>query len=92
MSHYGKVINGGARMTRGLTGGINDKIEGLHSKHAKADALAKAVVAAYTDRRENLSNPHLNQGINVGKFNQFKKPGIYRETNSVNIDLPKKSK
>ena len=29
MSGYGKVINGGKQMSKGLTKGINDKLEGF---------------------------------------------------------------
>jgi hypothetical protein len=92
MSGYGKIISGGARMTKGLSKGINNKVDMLETRRDKQEAIAKILSDNYTSTRENLSNPHVKQPFSAGKKNEFKKPMAYKETNSVNIDLPKKAK
>jgi len=47
MSGYGKVINGGVAMRKGLTKEINDKLEGLAENRARGKKIATAVNDAY---------------------------------------------
>ena len=65
MSNYGKVIDGGARMTRGVTNGINGKLEGFSDSHSRSKMLAGAVGRAFD--KNPVSEPHLNN-VNGGKF------------------------
>jgi len=71
MSAYGKVISGGARMTRGLTKGINDKLDGIADRRERAQVIATSVVNAY--KVNTLSEQHT-QDINGGKFTAGKRP------------------
>ena len=71
MSAYGKVISGGARMTRGLTKGINDKLEGISERRGRAQVIATSVLNAY--KVNTLSEQHT-QDINGGKFTAGKRP------------------
>lgn len=65
MSAYGKVISGGAKMSKGVTKGINDKLSG-HAKEADRRAVvAGAVRDAFKVR--SLSTPQTNN-VNGGKF------------------------
>jgi hypothetical protein len=63
---YGKVINGGASMRKGLTKGINDKIESHSGEIARREQVAKAVCNAY--EVNTVSSQHTNGIKNSGKF------------------------
>jgi len=63
---YGKVINGGASMRKGLTKGINDKIAGHTGENARREQVAKAVCNAY--EVNTVSSQHTNGVKNSGKF------------------------
>lgn len=66
MSGYGKVINGGKQMSKGLTKGINDKLEGFEEENERRAKVANAVQSAYTVKT--LSTQHTNGIHNSGKF------------------------
>lgn len=68
---YGKVISGGARMTRGLTKGINDKLEEFEESHKHSKTIATAVSNAY--KVNTLSSQHTNN-VRGGKFEKPKVP------------------
>lgn len=55
---YGKVISGGAKMSKGLTKGINDKLSGFSKENERRKTLADSVKRAI--ERNNLSDPSLN--------------------------------
>jgi hypothetical protein len=63
---YGKVINGGASMRKGVTKGINDKIAGHSGENARREQVASAVRSAYTVNT--VSSQHTNGVKNSGKF------------------------
>ena len=65
MSGYGKVISGGAKMSKGVTKGINDKLSGRASEDGRRQKVATAVVNAYKIRT--LSDQNINN-VNGGKF------------------------
>ena len=65
MSGYGKVISGGAKMSKGLTKGINYKLEGFAQENGRRATIAGAVNNAYKVRT--LSDQHTNN-VNGGKF------------------------
>ena len=65
MSAYGKVISGGAQMSKGLTKGINDKLDGIADRRERAQVIATSVVNAY--KVNTLSDQHT-QNIRGGKF------------------------
>ena len=67
---YGKVISGGARMTKGLTKGINDKLEGFAKENERRKQVANAVKDVY--KVNTLSDQHT-QNIRGGSF---KKPVV----------------
>lgn len=69
--NYGKVISGGARMTKGVTKGINDKLETFAEGHKRAQKIATAVNNAY--KVDTLSTQHTND---VHQFGKFKKPFV----------------
>ena len=69
MSGYGKVIDGGARMTKGLTKGINDKLDSKASEEKRRASVADRVKTIYDVKT--LSEPHLNN-INGGSFTKAK--------------------
>ncbi len=71
MSGYGKVINGGAKMSKGLTKGINDKLEEFAEGHGRAKKIATAVNDAY--KVKTLSSQHTN---NVKSKGKFEKPSV----------------
>ena len=71
MSAYGKVISGGKAMTKGLTKGINDKLDGIADRRERAQVIATSVVNAY--KVNTLSEQHT-QDINGGKFTAGKRP------------------
>jgi hypothetical protein len=65
MSAYGKVLSGGKAMTKGLTKGINDKLDGFAKEHGRRQTIATAVNNAFKQR--NLSDNTTNNSNN-GKF------------------------
>jgi hypothetical protein len=69
MSGYGRVINGGAKMSKGLTKGINDKLSGFADENARRATVAGAVRQAFTVRH--LSDQTTNNSNN-GKFQTLK--------------------
>lgn len=71
MSAYGKVISGGAQMSKGLTKGINDKLEGIADRRERAQVIATSVVNAY--KVNTLSDQHT-QNIRGGKFTAGTRP------------------
>ena len=71
MSAYGKVISGGAQMSKGLTKGINDKLDGIADRRERAQVIATSVVNAY--KVNTLSDQHI-QNIRGGKFTAGTRP------------------
>ena len=67
---YGKVINGGAQMRKGLTKGVNDKLSTRSSEDSRRQSVATAVNNAY--KVDTLSSQHTNN-VNGGKF---QKPSV----------------
>ena len=63
MNGYGRVISGGAPMRKGVTGGINDKLDQLEDKREKRETLANTVKQGFNQK--NLSDPTWNN-IQVG--------------------------
>ena len=68
---YGKVISGGKQMTKGLSKGINDKLEEFAEGHKYAAKLAVAVRDTFNQNP--LSDPHHNN-VNGSKFTKPKLP------------------
>lgn len=62
---YGKVINGGAQMRKGVTKGINDKLSARSKDDSRRQTTATAVNNAYKIRE--LSNQNIND-VNGDKF------------------------
>ena len=73
MSGYGKIISGGARMTKGLTKGINDKLEEFAESHKDKAVLANSVRNVFNQNP--LSDPHLNN-VNVKSTPKFTTPKL----------------
>lgn len=71
MSAYGKVISGGAKMSKGVTKGINDKLAAFAAGHSRSQKIATAVGNAY--KVDTLSTQHTND---VRQFGKFKKPSV----------------
>ena len=69
MSGYGKVINGGAKMSKGVTKGINDKLAAFEAGHSHAKTIATAVGNAF--KVTHLSDQTTNN-VNGGKFQKVK--------------------
>ena len=69
MSGYGKVISGGAKMSKGLSKGINDKLASFASGHSHAASIATAVNNAF--KVKHLSDQTTNN-VNGGKFEKVK--------------------
>jgi hypothetical protein len=67
---YGKVINGGAQMRKGVTKGINDKLNAHSKENDRRQTVATAVGNAY--KVDTLSSQHTNN-VNGGKF---QKPSV----------------
>jgi hypothetical protein len=65
MSGYGRVINGGKQMSKGLTKGINDKLSGYEEENERRAVIATAVKNAFTVRH--LSDQTTNN-VKGGKF------------------------
>jgi hypothetical protein len=70
MSGYGKVISGGAKMSKGLTKGINDKLSGFAEENKRREGVAGAVRQAFTVRH--LSDQTTNNVSAGGKFKTVK--------------------
>jgi hypothetical protein len=68
---YGKVINGGAQMRKGLTKGVNDKLSTRSAEDSRRQTVATAVNNAYKVRT--LSDQHTN---NVSAGGKFQKPSV----------------
>lgn len=66
MSGYGKVISGGKQMSKGLTKGINDKLEEFAESHSRSKTIATAVNNAF--KQTNLSEPTTGREVNGGSF------------------------
>ena len=62
---YGKVINGGAQMRKGLTKGINDKLSTRSAEDDRRATVASAVNSAY--KVNTISSQHTNNS-NKGQF------------------------
>ena len=73
MSGYGTIISGGARMTKGLTKGINDKLEEYAESHKDKAVLANSVRNVFNQNP--LSDPHLNN-INASAAKKFTTPKL----------------
>jgi hypothetical protein len=69
---YGKVINGGAQMRKGLTKGVNDKLSSRSKEDDRRQSVATAVVNAY--KIDTLSNQHTNNVSAGGKFVKGTRP------------------
>lgn len=72
MSGYGKVINGGKQMSKGVTKNINDKLEKFAEGHSRAKMIATAVVDSY--KVKTLSSQHTNDVKQFGKFTKASVP------------------
>lgn len=68
---YGKVINGGAQMRKGLTKGVNDKLSTRSAEDSRRQSVATAVNNAY--KVDTLSSQHTN---NVSAGGKFQKPFV----------------
>jgi hypothetical protein len=68
MSGYGKVINGGKQMSKGLTKGINNKLSGFEEENERRATIATAVANAFKVRH--LSD----QTTNNSKGGKFQSP------------------
>ena len=73
MSGYGTIISGGARMTKGLTKNVNDKLSGFSESHKMSATLANSVRKAFNQNP--LSDQHLND-INVKAAKKFTTPKL----------------
>jgi hypothetical protein len=71
MSEYGRVISGGAKMSKGVSKGINDKLSGRAKEDGRRAQVAKAVVGAYSIRT--VSDQNINN-IKGGKFTSGIRP------------------
>lgn len=71
MSGYGKVINGGAQMRKGVSKGINDKLTTRTDEYSRREKVAVAVRDVY--KVNTLSDQHT-QNINGGKFQKGTRP------------------
>jgi len=63
---YGKIIDGGKQMSKGLTKGINDKLEGFAGENERRALVANAVCDAY--KVNTVSTQHTDNIRNSGKF------------------------
>ena len=72
---YGKVISGGKQMSKGLTKGINDKLNAFADSHKRSATLADAVKGVFNDKAP-LAGPRIT-GVDVAaakKFTTVKRP------------------
>jgi len=67
---YGKVINGGAQLRKGLTKGVNNNLSTRSSEDSRRQSVATAVHNAY--KVDTLSSQHTNN-VTGGKF---QKPSV----------------
>jgi len=63
---YGKIIDGGKQMSKGLTKGINNKLEGFEGENERRAVVANAVLDAY--KVNTVSTQHTDNIRNSGKF------------------------
>lgn len=63
---YGKIIDGGKQMSKGLTKGINDKLKGFEGENERRAKVADAVCDAY--KVNTVSTQHTDNIRNSGKF------------------------
>jgi len=63
---YGKIIDGGKQMSKGLTKGINDKLDGFKGENERRAVVANAVLDAY--KVNTVSTQHTDNIRNSGKF------------------------
>ena len=70
---YGKIISGGKQMSKGLSKGINDKLDGFANENKRRTSVAKAVSSVY--KAGVITDPHTN---NV-KGGTFTKPKIHSQ-------------
>lgn len=63
---YGKIIDGGKQMTKGLTKGINNKLEGFEEENERRAKVSNAVLDAY--KVNTVSSQHTDNIRNSGKF------------------------
>ena len=66
---YGRVIDGGKQMSKGLSKGINEKLSGFEEGNERRAVVAGAVRQAFTVRH--LSDQQTNNSNN-GKFQTVK--------------------
>lgn len=66
---YGRVIDGGKQMSKGLSKGINNKLSGFEEENERRAVVAGAVRQAFTVRH--LSDQQTNNSNN-GKFQTVK--------------------
>jgi hypothetical protein len=71
MSGYGKVLSGGKAMTKGVSKGINDKLDTLDVARKRRQVVATAVNNAF--KQTNLSDNTTNN-VKGGKFSTPKVP------------------
>lgn len=69
---YGKIIDGGKQMSKGLTKGINDKLDGFKGENERRAIVANAVLDAY--KVKTVSSQHTNDIHNSGKFTKASVP------------------
>jgi hypothetical protein len=69
MSCYGKIISGGKAMTKGLSKGINNKLDSLEDRRERQNTIAGAVKKAFTFK--NLSDNSTND-VKGGTFKKVK--------------------
>ena len=69
---YGKVISGGAKMSKGVTKGINAKLSAFSESHKRSAIIAGAVGRAFVGA--SLSDPQTNDIHQRGKFKTIKSP------------------
>jgi hypothetical protein len=67
---YGRVIDGGKQMSKGLSKGINDKLSGFEEENERRATIATAVKNAFTVRH--LSDQTTNNVSAGGKFQTVK--------------------
>jgi hypothetical protein len=70
---YGKVISGGKQMSKGLSKGINSKLEGFAEENKRRAVVATAVATAY--KVDTNSSQHTN---NV-RGGTFTKPKVHSQ-------------
>ena len=68
---YGKVISGGAQMSKGVSKSINSKLEGFSGENKRRATIASAVNNAF--KQKNLSDNTTNN-VNGGKFQKVSVP------------------